>query len=150
MKRTLILMTAVILLSAGVSYAVARWVASHGRSPTEAQVHDAAWLKRELNLTDAQAREVERRSTELQAKVDGFCDSHCAARFALGDELAKPQPDPEKCRAWVEKMNAVQADAEQTTLAHILQVRSLLTPQQAERYSTLVREQVCTLPRVTP
>ncbi len=47
-------------------------------------------------------------------------------------------------------MNAVQADAERATLEHILKVRALLNEEQAQRYSALVRNQVCNMPMGTP
>jgi len=60
--------------------------------------------------------------------------------------LMKAQPDPAKCGNCIEKMNAMQAEAERVTLAHILKVRALLNEQQARRYSGMVHDQVCSLP----
>jgi hypothetical protein len=47
-------------------------------------------------------------------------------------------------------MNAVQADAERATLAHILQVRELLDEAQTRRFAELIRDQVCNMPMGTP
>jgi hypothetical protein len=47
-------------------------------------------------------------------------------------------------------MNAVQAASERATLEHILQVRALLDKPQAQRYSALIRDQVCNMPMGTP
>ncbi len=150
MKKTLLMVAVVTLAGTALSFAVARWMTCRTQTQAALHVHDAAWLKRELNLTDAQAREVDKSEREFQSQMDSFCATHCAARFVLGDELAKATVDPEKARASVEKMNAVQADAERTTLAHILKVRSLLTEQQAQRYSSIIRDQVCNMPMGAP
>jgi Spy/CpxP family protein refolding chaperone len=149
MKKTIWLALIVVALSAVVSFAVARWSAAR-RQPTASQVHDAAWLKRQLRLTGEQAGAVEKLVAEFRKQLEGFCATHCNARIALGDELMKPGVDDAACRAHVEKMNAAQSDAERATLAHILKVRALLNDEQARRYSALIRDQVCAMPMGAP
>ncbi len=150
MKRLLLLVAVVIVGSAGVSFGVARWVAARRPPPATMRLHDAAWLKGELRLTDQQAREIGDFDAQFRKQLDALCATHCAARFALGDELMKSPVDTAKCVASVEKMNAVQAESERLTLAHILKVRSLLNDQQARRYSQLIHDQVCDMPMGTP
>lgn len=146
MKRTLLMIAIVSVVAAGISFSVSRWVAGRRQPLPVMRVEDAAWLKRELKLTEVQAGEVEKFAREFQTKIDAFCVAHCAARFALGDELAKRTVDVEKARACVERMNAVQADAETATLDHILKIRALLTEEQAQRYSSIIHQQVCSMP----
>jgi len=146
MKRLLPLLAIIAVLATGVSFALMRWTMA--RQPTAANLRDTGWLKRELKLTDAQAAEIEKVEAVFRQQLDAACAEHCAARAALGEEITKP--DVAKCRAAVEKMNAVQADSERATLEHILKVRSLLNEQQAQRYSTLVRDQVCNMPMGSP
>jgi predicted negative regulator of RcsB-dependent stress response len=148
MKRLIPALAVVVVLATGVSFALAHWTMT--RQPTAANLHDAAWLKRELKLSDAQAVEIGKSETAFRAQLDAACASHCAARMALGKEIAKPKPDPEKCRAAVEKMNAVQTESERATLDHILKVRTLLDEQQAQHYSKLIRDQVCNMPMGAP
>ena len=144
MKRLLPALALVVVLATGVSFALSRWMMS--RQPTAANLADSAWLKRELKLSDAQAAEIEKVEAAFRSRINAACATHCAARMALGDEIAKHTPDPEKCRAAVDKMNAVQAESEQATLDHILKVRTLLDEAQAQRYSALIRDQVCNMP----
>jgi Heavy-metal resistance len=146
MKKTLIALAVLTLLVTTVSFGVARWSARCAMTAPTVNLNDAAWLKHELNLSDTQARDVEKAESEFRAQMNSFCAAHCSARMALGDELAKSKPDPAKCGNSIEKMNAVQADAERVTLAHILKVRALLNEQQAQRYSTMIHDQVCSLP----
>jgi len=148
MKKTWGLVALIAVVAAGVSFAVARWAA---RQPvTATQLHDAAWLKRELALTGPQAGEIGKLETELRKQLAAICQTHCEARFALGDELMKSGVDTGKCAACVERMNAAQADAERATLAHILKVRALLTDKQAQRYAQIIHDQVCTMPMGAP
>ena len=144
------LVAGVALISTGLSFAMSRWFV--GRKPLQmaVNIHDAAWLSRELDLSETQRRDVERLEKDFQLKLNASCAAHCAARFALGDELMKPNPDPEKARADVERMNQVQAGVEQATLQHILKVRALLTDKQAQRYSAIIHDQVCSMPMGTP
>ena len=151
MKKTLLMIAVLTVAATALSFGVARWVAARYQpSPTATNLHDPAWLKRALNLSDEQAREVEKLEAVFRRELGAACVTHCAARMALGDELAKAQPDVEKCHGSVEKMNSVQADAERATLAHILKVRALLDEQQARRYSTLIHDQVCNMPMGAP
>lgn len=150
MKKILTLIAVVVVISTGLSFAMSRWLITRRQSPPTVNIHDAAWLKQQLNLTEAQARDVETLEREFQTKLNASCTAHCAARFALGDELMKPKPDPEKARTAVEQMNQVQAEAERATLAHILKVRALLTDEQARRYSTIIHDQVCSMPMGMP
>ena len=151
MKKNLLLLGAVVALGTGVSFAVAHWVVCRHASPTSAfGVQDVTWLKRELKLNKTQTADIEKATREFQIQLNRLCAVHCAARFALGDELAKPKVDIEKSQACVEQMNAAQAKAEQATLVHILKVRSLLTDEQVHRYSVIIGQQVCTMPMGTP
>ena len=150
MKRLLILIAGVAVFAAGVSFGVARWMTARAPRPTASDLHNLTWLKRELHLTEAQAREIENLERAFRGRLNAACTAHCDARMALGDELAKAKPDLERCHDWVEKMNAVQAESERATLEQILRVRALLTDQQAQRYSALIRDQVCNMPMGAP
>jgi Spy/CpxP family protein refolding chaperone len=150
MKKALVLIAVLVVCAAGVSFAVARWVAARSLRPTIATIHDPAWLKRELNLTDEQLRQIEALETTFRAKLDAACVEHCAARMTLGEEIAKSKPDVEQCRARVERMNAAAAEGERATLEHILKVRALLDEQQAQRYSSIIHQQVCNMPMGAP
>ncbi len=150
MRRILVWAAVVALISTGLSFAMSRWFVNRRQLPMLINIHDTAWLSHELNLSEAQRRDVEKLEKDFQSKLNTSCAAHCAARFALGDELAKPAVDTAKARACVDKMNAVQAEAEHATLEHILKTRSLLTEEQARQYSTLIHEQVCSMPMGVP
>jgi Spy/CpxP family protein refolding chaperone len=149
MKRILALVAVVVVISTGLSFAMSRWLVSR-QARAVVNIHDTVWLRRELNLTEAQTRDLKNIERELQARLNAYCKAHCAARFALGDELAMPKPDSAKARTDVEQMNQAQAEAEWATLEHILKVRALLTDEQAQRYAAIIHYQVCSMPMGTP
>ncbi|MGA2604063.1 MAG: Spy/CpxP family protein refolding chaperone [Verrucomicrobiia bacterium] len=143
MKRTLVALAVLTLFVSSLSYGVASWCIHRSVSRGMADLTDAAWLKRELKLTDAQSAAIDRLNQEFRAQVDHCCDTHCDARFALGQELAKPQVDLTKANACLDRMAAAQVDSERATLNHVLRVRAVLTPDQQPRYAALVSQQVC-------
>jgi Spy/CpxP family protein refolding chaperone len=150
MKRILALMAVVAVFSAGLSFGMSRWLIRRCQPQTLMNIHDTAWLSHQLNLSEAQKRDIAKMEKDFQLRLNASCVAHCAARFALGDELIKSKPDLEKVRADVDRMNQVQAEAERATLEHILKVRGLLTEEQARRYSAIIHNQVCNMPMGTP
>ena len=144
MKRTLIALAILTIFVSSLAYGVASWCIHRTVSRGMADLNDTPWLKRELNLTDAQSAAIDKLNQEFRAKVDHCCDVHCDARFALGQEIAKPQFDLTRANACVDRMAAAQSESERVTLDHILRVRAVLTPNQQKRYATLVSQQVCT------
>lgn len=146
MKKTLIAVAIAALVATAFSFGTAHWIACRHRAPMAAPTfQDVAWLKRELRLTDSQVNDLEKYQAAFQQKFNALCTAHCDARLALGNELAHLQPDPEKARACVERMNTAQADTERLTLDHILKIRTVLTNEQAQQYGKMVRDQVCSM-----
>ena len=150
MKKTLVAAVIILVVGASLSFALARWAGRHRSPVTAANLQDLGWLRHKLNLDESQSRAIGQLEAGFRAKLDTCCAAHCAARIALGDELANPKPNPEKARACVDRMNTAQADSERATLAHILEVRALLNETQARQYSALVRNQVCNMPMGAP
>ena len=145
MKRTLTALAIVTILVAGLSYGMANWcVRRVTATGTVVDLNDTPWLKRELKLTDAQSAEIEKLNKEFSVRIQRCCDEHCGARFALSEELVKPQVDLAKAAACVDRMAAAQSESERATLDHILKVRAVLSPGQQQRYGALVSKQVCT------
>src|SRR5260221_621166 len=104
MKKTLVLVAILAVAAGTLSYSVAHWFACRNQPPTAANLNDPVWLKRELSLTADQSLQVDAMERDFRTQINRFCADHCAARFALGAELAKPAPDPKTARMQVEKM----------------------------------------------
>jgi hypothetical protein len=137
MKRLLVLIAIVTILATGISFVAARWFAERPLA-TLPPLQDA------LHLTADQARQVATLEKEYRAKLDDCCKRHCDARFDLGQELGKPEVNQTNATVAVSRMCAVQSEIENTTLAHILRVREILTPAQRTQYAQLLNQQVCT------
>ena len=100
MKRTLIALAVLTVFVSSLSYGVASWCVHRSVSRGMADLNDTPWLRHELSLTDAQSAAIDKLNQEFRAKVDHCCDVHCDARFALGQEIAKPQVDLTRANAW--------------------------------------------------
>ena len=123
-----------------ISFAAVRYCS---RSATP-NIHDAGDLKTELGLDAAQAERIVKLEAELRQALADCCKKHCAARFDLSQELAKPQTDRAAMQRCVDRMCAAQTESEQATLVVVLRVRELLTPAQREKYAQLLNQQLCT------
>ncbi|MBM3858269.1 MAG: periplasmic heavy metal sensor [Verrucomicrobia bacterium] len=142
MKTTLALLI-VTAIVATTAFGVARSLRSR---PLE--LHDTAWLRHELKLTDAQTAEVAKLEADFQKSLADCCAAHCAARAELAGSLA----DATKAADCCARMCAAQNDSEKVALDHILRVRALLTPKQQKRYTALIQQQLtgpCTM-RIQP
>lgn len=144
MKNALIAIVVAAIVATGISFGAARWFTQRQQSTGTVNIHDAGWLRRELNLTDGQVAQVAKLAEDYRTAVNQCCMKHCDARLVLSVELAKPQVDLPAAQAAVGKMCAAANDVEQATLQHILRVREILTPQQQQRYAALINQQLCT------
>ena len=142
MKRLLFLTAVAALLATVASFSLAHWLARRA-TPASVNIHEVAWLKSKLNLTDAQVAQLDALQREFATRTEDCCKKHCAARFRLSDELAKAAPNLTTAQACVEWMSAAQAESERATLDHILRVRSVLTPEQQAHYAALLHDQMC-------
>jgi Spy/CpxP family protein refolding chaperone len=146
MKKTLSALAILTVAVVALSFGIARWSVHRAVAAEQPSINlnDAGWLKHELKLTSDQTAKIESLDTEFRTRIEGCCAKHCSARFALSEELAKPQVDLVTAARCVDRMAAAQSESERATLDHILRVRAVLTPAQQKRYATLVSQQVCT------
>ena len=128
------------VVATAISFGAARY---YCRAHTP-NIHDSANLQTELGLDAAQTEQIAKLETELRQTLADCCKKHCAARFDLSQELAKPQTARATMQACVDRMCAAQTMSEQATLAIIIRVRELLTPAQREKYAQLLNQQLCT------
>lgn len=137
----------VALVATSTAFAISHWIACrHHEHATMLRhgMHEVNWLRRELDLTEPQAKEVGKLEKNLAGRLESLCATHCAERSAVGEELAKSVPDAIQARLHLDRMNTIQAEAERAALDHILQVRALLNSDQGRRYGAMIHDQVCT------
>lgn len=133
-----------VIVAAAVATAISFGAARYCCRTQGPNIHDSANLKTELGLDAAQTEQIAKLEAGLRQTLADCCKKHCAARFDLSQELAKPQTERTAMQACVDRMCAAQTASEQATLTVVLQVRELLTPTQREKYAHLLNQQLCT------
>ena len=139
-QRLWISVIAAAVVATAISFGAARYCCR----PVAPNMHEVGSLKTELGLDAAQAEHITKLDAELNQTLAGCCKKHCAARFALSQELAKAQTERTPMQACVDRMCAAQTESEQATLAVVMKIWELLTPAQREKYAQLLNRQLCT------
>jgi Spy/CpxP family protein refolding chaperone len=138
--KKIVMLLVLLAIAGAISFAAARWAVSR-----KAGFDEMRWMQRELKLSDAQGAQLSRISAEFRRELERFCAEHCAARFELGEELVKGEPDRAKIESLTARMANAQTACERATVHHILAVREFLTPAQQKRYGELVQTRVCSV-----
>lgn len=134
---TSILITAVLaaLASGAATWASATWVMRDRQPPSlHSVVHEQLDLNPEQNRRlDAIEADFAPRRTALEAEVR-------AANRELAAAIAASQGDTPEVQAAVDHFHTAMGDLQKATLAHIFQMRSVLTPAQAEVFDAAVAD----------
>jgi len=133
-----------VVVAAAVATAISFGATRYCCRSATPSLHNVGNLKTELGLDAAQTEQIAKLEAEFNHALAGCCKKHCAARFDLSQELAKPQTDHVAMQKCVDRMCTAQTESEQATLAIVLRVRELLTPAQREKYAQLLNRQLCT------
>lgn len=130
-----LLVAAAVLIAA---FALTRMLRARcGMEPFD-RLRDITSLSRTLALTPAQAEQAAALHKSYAGQMDECCARHCAARYALGNEMLKTNPDSEKVRAMIEQMARAQTDSDMATVRHISRLREILTQEQSEKLGRIV------------
>ena len=153
MKKRWLIPVLVAVIIGAMAYGLTRWAACNRCQPAPdrqvsdrqvpGRLEDVSFLKRELRLNDAQAREIAKLHVSRNAKLADCCQRHCAVRARLGPALCNETNGTVQARMIVEEMCRAYEAGELATLDHIQLVRALLNPEQKKRFDELIAECVC-------
>lgn len=134
---TSILITAVLaaLASGAATWASATWILRDRQPPSlHSVVHEQLDLNPDQDRRlDAIEADFTPRRTALEAEVR-------AANRELAAAIAASQGDTPEVQAAVDHFHTAMGDLQKATLAHIFQMRSVLTPAQAEVFDAAVAD----------
>ena len=108
-----------------------------GPSP---QWHSGQGIFNQLNLTDAQKKQLEANRQQHRARMEGIRQEMKTDRQALQDELMKPQLDMPRIKALDEQIKGLQGQMEEIRLNSILTVRGILTPDQFAKFVNMMHK----------
>ena len=138
------LIPVLVAVTIGVlAYGLTRWVACNRCDPSPNRLESVSFLRRELGLTETQAREIRQLQVSFGAKLTDCCERHCAARMRLGKALGSETNGPAQAQAMITEMCRAYEASELATLEHIQRVRELLNLEQKRRFDELITECVC-------
>ena len=102
-----------------------------------------------LELTPAQREAVAAEEKNFLAAKQAGCEALCAKRAQLIELLRQPQPDRAALSSITEEIGREQVVLEKATLEHLLAVSRHLSPDQREKMTAMVAEQLRTACRMT-
>lgn len=138
------ILTVSVVVAAGVlAYGLTRYAACQAAAPGMDRLQDVSFLERELQLTESQTRTIEGLQLTLSTGLKDCCERHCAARAKLGRALAAETNGNAQAEAVLAEMCRAYEEGERTTLAHIRQVRAVLTPEQRRRFDAMILDCTC-------
>jgi nickel and cobalt resistance protein CnrR len=132
-RSTLVTAILAAVVGAACAWGVLTWTGRETSAPSLHQVvHD------QMDLTAAQAQrldEIEARfaaeRTELEAEVR-------TANRELSDAIAQSRGDTPQVQAAVDHFHSAMGELQKATIAHVFEMRAVLTPEQAEVFDRAV------------
>lgn len=130
-----IVITAILaaLASAGATWASATWVMRERQPPS---LHSVVHEK--LDLSAEQDRRLDAIESSFAARRPALEAEVRAANRELAAAIAASDGDTPQVQAAVDRFHAAMGDLQKATITHIFEMRSVLTPAQAEVFDEAV------------
>jgi Spy/CpxP family protein refolding chaperone len=98
------------------------------------------FLQQELGLSEEQARDFESHMERFRMETEPIQDSIRTIRTELMSELTKPEPDVQRLNKLAEEIGTLEVRLKKKSITHMLEGRSLLTPEQLKKFLSLLGE----------
>jgi Spy/CpxP family protein refolding chaperone len=98
------------------------------------------FIKRELGLSEEQAKEFQSQAKRFQEEIEPIRDSLEAKRSDLMNEIMAEKPSMDKLNQLSEEIGTLQVRLEKRTTMRLLEEKSLLTPEQQKKFFSLFKE----------
>jgi Spy/CpxP family protein refolding chaperone len=102
----------------------------------------AHFISRYLSLSESQKKKMESLDQSFRAKLQETRTQLDEKRAELSDMLGESSPDHEKIKDKVSEIASLQAQLQRETIDHLQEVRSILTPEQEDKFLSLVRKRL--------
>jgi Spy/CpxP family protein refolding chaperone len=98
------------------------------------------FIKEELGLNEEQAEEFQTHMERFRAETEPIHDSIRTMRTELMSELTKQKPDVQRLNQLAEEIGVLEVNLKKQSITHMLEGRSLLTPEQQKKFISLFGE----------
>lgn len=95
-------------------------------------------LKDELSLTPPQVRQIQIYRTTFLEQMDSLSTQLAGERAEMANELWQTSPDTARIDSLVNRISQVQSAAQRKVIAHLLDVKSILNPEQQQKFYRIV------------
>jgi len=100
------------------------------------------FLSNYLSLSKAQEKKIETLNKSFYAKVEDIRAQLDQKRAELGELLRETSPNQERIRDKVSEIAFLQAQLQKETIDQLERIRSILTPEQQEKFLSLIRKRL--------
>jgi Spy/CpxP family protein refolding chaperone len=130
----------IVILFTLLAAAGGGWAGIHyGLRETRAPNLDE-FLHHKLELTADQDKQIASLETEFAARRKALDQEMRAANRELADTILKEHVYGVGAKAAIERFHTAAAALQEATIMHVLAMRAVLTPEQAQRFDTAVSE----------
>jgi Spy/CpxP family protein refolding chaperone len=144
MKKNLVILFLVLLtivnIAALATFAYHRFRPERPFHPMARPDSPGGFIKRELGLSEEQAKGFESQAKKFEEEIKPIRDSLEAKRIDLMNEIMAEKPSLDKLNQLSEEIGALHVKLEERTSMHLLQGKSLLTPEQQKKFFSLFKE----------
>jgi len=99
-----------------------------------------SFIRQELNLNEKQAKEFESQAKRFREEIEPIRDSLESKKSDLMNEIMSEKPSQDKLSQLSEEIGALHVELEKMTSLHLLEGKSLLTPEQQKKFFSLFKE----------
>jgi len=143
-RNTLIIL---LILSVALNLGFAATIAVRHVTATRAPVIPGttgfhSWLADGM-LDDTQREAIDDIMTEHQDRMDGIRTELSMKRSELMELMRTDEPDPDAVEAKIGEIAELQGELEQIIAEQMMEVYSVLTPEQVERFTSHMEERLC-------
>ena len=109
------------------------------KGPRGPQPPDIDKMKKELGLTDDQAKKIEARMQETHKTIESLRIEIDRVMLSVREEMIKDTPDVAKIKPLIEKKHGFMAQLEMLAITRDIEMKTLLTPEQLQKMRKLHR-----------
>jgi Spy/CpxP family protein refolding chaperone len=145
MKKNLIIVILILLIivnvAALVTIAYHRFHPKRHFPPADRLDMHRDFIKQELGLSGKQAKEFKAHFERGRKETEPILDSLEVKRAELMEEISADEPSRDKLDKLAEEIGALQDTLQRKMILHLLEGKSLLTPEQQKRFFSLFKEE---------
>jgi Spy/CpxP family protein refolding chaperone len=144
MSRNTVYAAAIILtvvnLAAFGTLLYNRWSNRHPLSLPDRRDQRFEQMKKELAVSTEQAAQLDVYRTTFHAEIDSLSTLLVTARTQLAHALLKDKLDTARVNSILGDISRQQSSAQRKVISHLLSVKSILNPEQQEKFFSIVLE----------